>query len=206
MKKQKNRLIILVGIFFVILLWSGINPHDYFTWILEVAPAIVGLIILAFAYPRFKFTMLVYYLVLIHSIILMVGGHYTYAQVPLFDYIQELFDLSRNHYDRIGHLAQGFFPAIVAREILIRTSPLKSGKWLFVIIVSICLAISAFYELIEWWVAALTGTAANDFLGSQGDVWDSQWDMFLAFIGSIASLLLLSKLHDKQLKMFKLKS
>ena len=183
-----------------VLLWSGINPHDQFTWILEVLPALLGILILVFTYRRFKFTTLCYALMATHMIILMVGGHYTYAQVPLFNWIKEILDLSRNHYDRVGHFAQGFIPAIVAREILLRTSPLKRGKLLSVIIISICLAISAFYELIEWWVAMATGTAAEAFLGTQGDIWDTQWDMFLALCGAVTSLLLLSWLHNRSLK------
>ncbi|KJS16369.1 MAG: membrane protein [Peptococcaceae bacterium BRH_c4b] len=183
-----------------VLLWSGINPHDRFTWILEVLPALLGILILVFTYRRFKFTTLCYALMATHMIILMVGGHYTYAQVPLFNWIKEILDLSRNHYDRVGHFAQGFIPAIVAREILLRTSPLKRGKLLSVIIISICLAISAFYELIEWWVAMATGTAAEAFLGTQGDIWDTQWDMFLALCGAVTSLLLLSWLHNRSLK------
>jgi putative membrane protein len=183
-----------------VLLWSGINPHDRFTWILEVLPALLGILILVFTYRRFNFTTLCYALMATHMIILMVGGHYTYAQVPLFNWIKEILDLSRNHYDRVGHFAQGFIPAIVAREILLRTSPLKRGKLLSVIIISICLAISAFYELIEWWVAMATGTAAEAFLGTQGDIWDTQWDMFLALCGAATSLLLLSWLHNRSLK------
>ncbi len=183
-----------------VLLWSAISPHDRFTWILEVLPALLGILILVFTYRRFKFTTLCYALMATHMIILMVGGHYTYAQVPLFNWIKEILDLSRNHYDRVGHFAQGFIPAIVAREILLRTSPLKRGKLLSFIIISICLAISAFYELIEWWVAMATGTAAEAFLGTQGDIWDTQWDMFLALCGAVTSLLLLSWLHNRSLK------
>lgn len=183
-----------------VLLWSGINPRERFTWVLEVLPALLGILMLVFTYSRFKFTTLCYALIATHMIILMVGGHYTYAQVPLFNWIKEFLDLSRNHYDRVGHFAQGFIPAIIAREILMRVSPLQRGRLLSVIVVSICLAISAFYELIEWWVAMATGTAAEAFLGTQGDIWDTQWDMFLALIGAITSLLLLSALHDRSLK------
>ncbi len=180
--------------------WSLINPLDLFTWFLEVIPVITGLFILISIYPKFKFTRLCYFLIWCHAMILMVGGHYTYAEVPLFNWIRNTFELSRNHYDRLGHFAQGFFPAIVAREILIRKSPLESGKWLFFIVVCVCLSLSAFYELIEWWVAIATGTAADAFLGTQGDVWDSQWDMCWALIGSLASQTLLGKIHDNALQ------
>lgn len=186
-------------IFFLVLLWSGIKPHDTFTWLLEVLPAAVGLIILAVTYRYFRFTALAYWLMLTHAIILIIGGHYTYAEVPLFNWIRDAFDLSRNHYDKVGHFVQGFVPAIIAREILIRKSPVKSGKWLFFIVVSICLALSAFYEFIEWWVAVATGTAAEAFLGTQGYVWDTQSDMLWALFGAVTSLILLGKVHDKSL-------
>ncbi|HBV95760.1 MAG: membrane protein [Peptococcaceae bacterium BICA1-7] len=188
---------LMISAVLAVFIWSGINPHDRFTWILEVLPAIIGFIVLAATYPRFKFTRLTYFLVALHMVVLMVGGHYTYALVPLFDWIRDALDLSRNHYDRVGHITQGFVPAIIAREILLKNSPLKRGKLLFLIVVCICLAISAFYEFIEWWVAAATGTAADSFLGTQGDVWDTQWDMFLAFCGAIASQLLLARIHDQ---------
>jgi len=186
-------------IFFAVLIWSGINPKDYFTWFLEVLPALIYFIVLAATYKRFQLTTLAYALILIHCIILMVGGHYTYAEVPLFDWIRDWFDLERNNYDKVGHLAQGFIPAIIAREILIRKEIVKRGKWLSFIVVSICLAISAFYELIEWWVAELTGESAEAFLGTQGYVWDTQSDMALALIGAILSLVVLSKIHDRQI-------
>ena len=181
------------------MIWSGINPKDYFTWFLEVAPALIGVVILEATYSRFQFTTPAYILILIHCIILMVGGHYTYAEVPLFDWIRDRFDLERNNYDKVGHLAQGFIPAIIAREILIRMEIVKRGKWLSFIVVSICLAISAFYELIEWWVAELTGESAEAFLGTQGYVWDTQSDMALALLGAILSLIALSKIHDRQI-------
>jgi putative membrane protein len=190
----------LLTSFIALLILSAINPHDYFTWVLEVTPAIIGAVILIAVYGKFKFNNLAYTLIWIHALILMIGGHYTYAEVPLFNWLKEVLDLSRNHYDRVGHLAQGFIPAIVTREILLRTSPLKPGKWLFVIVVFICLGISASYELVEWGVAVLTGSAADAFLGTQGDVWDTQWDMLLAICGAICSLVILSGLHDKQLK------
>lgn len=183
-----------------VLAWSAIRPHDYFTWFLEVLPAVAGVAILAVTYGRFKFTHLVYVLVWGHAIILMVGGHYTYAEMPLFNWIRDTFGLSRNYYDRVGHFAQGFVPAMIAREILLRTSPLKKGKLLFFIVVSICLAFSAFYELIEWWVSAATGSAGDAFLGTRGDVWDTQRDMAMALIGAMSALLALGKYHDKFLE------
>ncbi len=183
-----------------VFVWSGIGPHDYFTWTLEVGPAVIGLIILAATYKRFRFTRMLYVLFAVHAVILIVGGHYTYAEVPLFNWIRDSFGHARNNYDKIGHFAQGFIPAMVARELLIRTSPLKRGKWLFALIVLSCLGISAFYELLEWWVAALSGTAAEAFLGTQGDVWDTQKDMALAGIGATLALLMLGKMHDRALK------
>lgn len=189
-----------LGSLALVLLWSGIGPKERGTWWLEVAPVLVAVPILVGSYQRFPLTPLVYVLVWIHAVILMIGGHYTYAEVPLFDWIRDSFGLARNHYDRVGHLAQGFIPAILTREILLRTSPLRPGKWLFFLVCCVCLAISALYELIEWWAALLTspetGTA---FLGTQGDVWDTQWDMFLALLGSVAAQLTLSRLHQRQL-------
>lgn len=189
------------GIFFAVLIWSGINPKDYFTWLLEVLPAIIALILLILTRRRFQFTPLAYALILIHAIILMIGGHYTYAEVPLFDWIRDLFNLQRNNYDKVGHLAQGFIPAIVAREILIRNHVVKNHYWIITFVISICLSISALYELIEWWVAELTGESAEAFLGTQGYMWDTQSDMALALFGSIAALLLLSRYHDRQLSL-----
>lgn len=187
-------------IFFAVLVWSGINPKDSFIWFLEVAPALIGLIILGVTFKTFRLTTLVYILILIHSIILMIGGHYTYAEVPFFDWIKEYFDLARNNYDKIGHFAQGFIPAIIAREILLRKNVVTQTSWLAFIVVSICLAISAFYELIEWWVAELSGESAEAFLATQGDVWDTQSDMAIALLGSIMALIILSRIHDNQLK------
>jgi len=176
---------------------SGIGPTDRATWWLEVIPVIIAMPLLWLTRKRFPLTPLVYGLITVHAAILMLGGHYTYAQVPLGFWAQELFDLTRNPYDRLGHFAQGFVPAIVAREILLRRTPLTRGGWLFFIVVSICLAISACYEFIEWWAALIGGGSAEAFLGTQGDVWDTQWDMFLATLGAITSLLLLSALHDR---------
>jgi len=190
-------------IYFSVLIWSGISPKDYFTWILEVLPAVIGFIIIAITYKRFRLTTLTYTLILIHCIILMVGGHYTYAEVPLFDWIRDIFDLERNNYDKVGHLAQGFIPAIIAREIFIRKSVVKGSVWLNFLIICVCLAISAFYELIEWWVALLSGESADAFLGTQGYVWDTQSDMALALLGAVLSLTVLYKMHDKQLMSIK---
>ena len=187
---------LITGAVFV---WSAIGSTDRITWWLEVAPVLIGLAILVPTYRRFPLTGLLYWLIVIHAVILMVGGHYTYAKVPVGFWVQDLLDLSRNHYDRLGHFAQGFIPAILAREILLRTSPLRPGKWLFVIVACICLAFSAFYEMIEWWAAVLGGEASTDFLGTQGDIWDTQWDMFIALIGAMTAQLLLGSWHDRRL-------
>lgn len=195
---------IFLLIYFVVFIWSSINPKDYFTWFLEVFPAIVALIILTFTYKNFKFTPLVYSLILIHSIILMVGGHYTYSEVPLFDFIKDVFNHDRNNYDKLGHFAQGFIPAMVAREIIIRKNIINIEAWRNFFIVCFCLGFSAFYELIEWWVAILSNDSANDFLGTQGYIWDTQSDMAWALFSSIIALILLKKYHDNQLKKFKL--
>ena len=185
--------------FFCILGWSAIRPHDYFTWFLEVVPAVGGLIILFATYKRFQFSRLAYFLMWVHAVILVIGGHYTYAEVPLFNWIRDTFHSARNSYDGVGHFAQGFFPAVITREILLRTTPLKRGGWLFTIVVAICLAFSALYELIEWQVAVWSGTAADAFLGAQGDPWDTQKDMALCLAGSIVSLVLLSRAHDRSM-------
>ncbi|RXJ68002.1 hypothetical protein CRV08_09340 [Halarcobacter ebronensis] len=189
-------------LFFAVFIWSGINPKDYFTWILEVFPAIIGLFVLALTYNSFRLTTLLYILILIHCIILMIGGHYTYAEVPLFDTIKELFHQSRNNYDKIGHLAQGFIPAMIAREIVIRKNIILYPKWRAFFIIYFCLALSAFYELIEWWVAILSGQGASAFLGTQGDIWDTQSDMLMALIGAILALVFLSKIHNRQLEVY----
>lgn len=189
--KQFNLLLSLSLL--TVFVWSLINPYDRFTWFLEIFPVILGLVILISTHSKFKFTRLSYFLMWCHAIILLIGGHYTYAEVPLFNWVKETFDLARNHYDRVGHFAQGFFPAMIARKILIRTSPLRAGKWLFFLVTCTCLAISAFYELIEWWVAMVTGTAADAFLGTQGDVWDTQWDMNWALLGALVAQIFLQK-------------
>lgn len=192
-----------LGIFALVLVWSAVHPKDQFTWFLEVAPALIGFVLIVMTYKKFPLTPLLYTLILIHMIILMVGGHYTYAEVPLFDWIKEVFHQSRNNYDKVGHFAQGFMPAILAREILLRKHIVTASKaWLNYIVLSIILAFSAFYELIEWWVALASGDEAVAFLGTQGYVWDTQSDMMYALIGGIAALVFLSRLHDRQLKKF----
>jgi putative membrane protein len=189
----------LLGLTLGVLAWSGIGPRDRFTWFLEVLPVLLALPLLLWTGPRFRFTDLAYGLMALHGVILMVGGHYTYAEMPLFNWLRDSFDLARNHYDRLGHVAQGFIPAIVAREILVRASPLRSGGWLFFLTTCVCLAFSAFYEMLEWWVAVASGDEAVAFLATQGDVWDTQWDMFLALLGAVCSQLLLGRWHDRQL-------
>ena len=187
-------------VFVTVLIWSGIEPKDGLTWFLEVLPAVVGLAILFWSYTFFPLTPLLYLLILIHCVILMVGGHYTYAEVPLFDWIKDSFGFERNNYDKLGHFAQGFVPAMIARELLIRKQVIRAGrKWLNFLIISVALALSAFYELIEWWVALLSGEAGDAFLGTQGYIWDTQSDMGFALLGAIIALVLLAKYHDKQL-------
>ena len=190
-------LLILAG---MVLVWSGVQPHDRFTWVLEVAPVLIGAPILVALRHRFRLTRLVYTLLCIHALILMVGGKYTYAEVPFGFWLQDAVGFSRNHYDRIGHFAQGFIPAMLAREVLIRRSPLRASRWLPFLVVCFCLAFSALYELIEFWTALATGEAAEAFLGTQGDVWDTQWDMQMALIGAIVALVTLSGLHDRHLR------
>ena len=199
-KRIPGYLYVLGGSLAAMFAWSGFNPRETATWWLEVMPVIIGIPVLVATYRRFPLTPLAYVLVSLHAIILLIGGHYTYAEVPVFNWLREALDLSRNHYDRVGHFAQGFVPAILARELLLRRSPLRPGGWLFFLVCCVCLAISAFYELIEWWAALLTspetGTA---FLGTQGDVWDTQWDMFMALVGSVTAQLTLSRRHQGQL-------
>jgi putative membrane protein len=182
-----------------VLAWSGIHPRDRLTWLLEVSPAIVAGVVLAAVYPRWRFTPLLVVLITLHAMILMVGGKYTYAEVPAFSWLRDEFGLARNYYDRVGHFAQGFVPALVAREILVRRGVVARGGWLFFLVTCVCMAISAFYEFIEWWTAVAAGGAADAFLGTQGDVWDTQWDMFTAMCGAIAAQLLLSRWHDRQI-------
>jgi putative membrane protein len=199
-KNTQAREPLVLAAIVIALALSGINPYDRLTWVMEVLPVLIAIPLLIGTYEQFPLTPLLYRLILLHAMILMLGGHYTYARVPLGFWVQDLFHLARNHYDRLGHLAQGFFPAMIAREILIRTSPLKPGAWLFFVVVCVCLAISAFYELIEWWSALIYGEAATDFLGTQGDTWDTQWDMFLALVGAVAAQLTLARTHDRDLR------
>jgi len=189
----------LMAIGTLVFVWSAISPYDRTTWWLEVFPIIIAVPLLIATRRRFPLTPLVYRLIFLHAVVLMIGGHYTYARVPLGFWVQNALHLGRNHYDRLGHFMQGFVPAMVAREVLLRRSPLVRGKWLFVIVTSLCLSISACYEFIEWWSAVLGGSAANDFLGTQGDVWDTQWDMFIAFIGAIVAQLTLARVQDREL-------
>ena len=189
-----------IAVFVVVLIWSGIGPHDYPTWALEVAPAVIGALVLWYTRDSFPLTPLVYVLILLHCIILIVGGHYTYAEVPIGDWVAELFDQGRNNYDKLGHFAQGFVPAVVAREILVRKQVVPSARWRDFFIVSFCLGFSAFYELIEWWVALLSDEAAESFLGTQGYVWDTQSDMAWALTGAILALFALGTWHDAQMR------
>ena len=189
----------LLAVVCVALVASGVGPADRLTWFLEVLPVIVAVPLLLATAQRFPLTPLVYTVVALHALVLMLGGHYTYAQVPLGFWMQDWFDFSRNHYDRIGHFMQGFGPALIARELLIRTSPLRPGKWLFTLVLLAVLGISACYEFTEWWAAIAGGDAADAFLGTQGDVWDTQWDMFMAGIGATVAQLAVARLHDRQL-------
>lgn len=196
---MKGYPVALLSTILAALFWSGLAPYDRTTWWLEVFPILLAVPLLVATYRRFPLTRLTYTLLAAHALILMVGGHYTYARVPLGFWAEQAFGLARNHYDRLGHFAQGFVPAIVVRELLLRTSPLRPGRWLAVLVTAACLAISAFYELIEWWVALAGGESAEAFLGTQGDVWDTQWDMFMALLGAIIAQVLLSSFHDRAL-------
>ena len=184
-------------VFFSVLIWSGITPKDQFTWFLEVFPALVGIILMGFTYNSFRLTPLLYFFILAHCIVLMIGGHYTYAEVPFFD---DLFGSDRNNYDKVGHFFQGFVPALLAREIFLRKNIVNGKMWTAILIVSVCLAFSAFYELIEWGVAIASGEDAVAFLGTQGYIWDTQSDMGWALLGAVCCLIILPKIHDKQLQ------
>ena len=186
--------------FFAVFVWSAVRPHDYFTWFLEIWPALAGLAILLWTYNKFPLTTLVYLLICVHAIILFIGGHYTYAEVPLFNWVRDHFGQARNNYDKVGHFAQGFVPAMIAREVLLRKGVVRGKGWLFFICVCICGALSKSYELLEWAVAMSTGSAADAFLGTQGDPWDTQKDMMWAFIGAITALVTLSRIHDRLLR------
>ena len=193
------KILMWVIVFLSVLTWSAIEPADRLTWWMEVIPAIVGFIVLIMTRQRFPLTELVYFLILVHAIILMVGGHYTYAEVPLGDWLRDLVGGGRNNYDKLGHLAQGFIPVMIAREIMIRNKVVSVKGWLTFLLLSVVLAFSAFYELIEWWAALVSSEAAESFLGTQGYVWDTQSDMLWALCGAILALLSLSKLHDRQI-------
>ena len=196
---SRKELWLLLGMTFVVLVLTGYKPFDLTTWFLEVFPVLVAIPLLALTREGFPLTRLLYWLIFVHALILMVGGHYTYARVPLGFWMQDCFDLARNHYDRIGHIAQGFVPAMITREILLRRSPLVRGKWLFFLVLCVCMFVSVFYEFIEWWVALIAEGASIEFLGTQGDVWDTHWDMFLALCGAILAQVLLARVHDRQL-------
>lgn len=191
--------VVLLAIAVVCLVASRIGALEPGTWVLEVFPIFIAVPVLVATARRFPLTPLAYRLILVHTLILMVGGHYTYAKVPLGFWAEHVFHLARNDYDRIGHFAQGFVPAIITREILLRTSPLRRGKWLAFLVTCVCLSVSACYEFIEWGAAVVGGSSADAFLGTQGDVWDTQWDMLTALIGAIVAQLLLSRVHDRQL-------
>ncbi len=194
---------VLFLLFVAGLLWSAVNPHDYFTCALEVFPAVAGLIVLIFTFKRFQFTFLVYLMILVHCYILFIGGHYTYAEVPFFDWIKDEFQQTRNNYDKVGHFAQGFVPALIVRELFIRLEIVKRGAWMSFLIVSVCLSFSALYEFLEWFVAISSGQSADAFLGTQGYVWDTQSDMLYATTGAIASLVILSAFHNRQIEKIK---
>jgi putative membrane protein len=198
-KRSATEPLILLALTTIALVVSGINPYDRATWYLEVAPVVIGAAILVATYRRFRLTPLLYRLLFLHALVLILGGHYTYARVPLGFWAQDLFDLARNHYDRLGHFVQGFVPALLARELLLRKTPLRPGGWLFFLVVCVCLAFSATYEMVEWASAVLGGSAADDFLGTQGDVWDTQWDMFMALLGALAAQVALARVHDREL-------
>jgi putative membrane protein len=200
MKSVRTSHLALLIIVAIVFFWSGWHPYDRFTWWLETAPGLAGLVILLATHRRFPLTTLCYTLIALHICVLCVGGHYTYARVPAFDWLGTIFGWQRNHYDRLGHFMQGFVPAIIAREILIRLNIVQRKRWIPFLVVSVCLAISAFYELIEWWTAISSGSASNDFIGSQGDVWDTQEDMFLALIGAVCAVTLFSSFHDRALR------
>jgi len=200
-RSRPTELLVLLGLVLAALVYTGISPHDRLTWNMEVLPVVIALPLAVATWRRFPLTPLLYRLIFLHALILVLGGYYTYARVPPGFWFAELFDLQRNHYDRLGHLAQGFIPAILAREILVRRSPLAGTRWLPFVVVCVCLAFSAFFELIEWWSALVLGADATAYLATQGDPWDTQWDMFLALAGAVLALATLSRLHDRQLGM-----
>lgn len=197
---MKKPIIILILLFFAGLIVSAINPHDYFTWILEVFPAILGFIVLAFTYKRFQFTTLTYVMILLHCYVLFIGGHYTYAEVPAFNWIRDALHQSRNNYDKLGHFTQGFVPAMITRELFIRLNVIQKKGWLPFLIVCVCTTISVLYEFLEWFVSVTSGQSGDSFLGTQGDIWDTQSDMLFAMIGAICMVIFISRWQDKALK------
>ncbi|NNF51814.1 MAG: DUF2238 domain-containing protein [Gammaproteobacteria bacterium] len=197
---QNARLpLVLLAFTILALAVSAIRPFDWLTWVMETAPVIIAIPLLLFTWNRFPLTPLLYVLIFVHALVLILGAHYSYARVPPGFWVQEWFDFERNHYDRLGHIAQGFIPAILAREILLRHKVVRGSAWLFVVVTAICLAFSAFYEMLEWWAALIAGDGATEFLATQGDVWDTQWDMFLALCGAMVSQILLGRWHNRQL-------
>jgi putative membrane protein len=196
---SRNELLFLLGATLLVLALTGWRPFDQLTWFLEVFPVLVAIPLLWATRAGFPLTRLLYWLIFVHALILMIGGHYTYSRVPLGFWVQEAFDLGRNHYDRLGHIAQGFVPALIARELLLRRSPLVRGRWLFFIVLSVCTLISVLYEFIEWATAVIADQASIEFLGTQGDIWDTHWDLLLCMLGALAAQVLLAGLHDRQL-------
>ncbi|HET8708008.1 MAG TPA: DUF2238 domain-containing protein [Pseudomonadales bacterium] len=197
--QRKPLLLTLLAVWLAAFVVSGIQPYDRLTWLMEVMPAILGVLLMIYTWRKFPLTTLLYVVILIHSLILMLGGHYTYARTPLGEWWKEWFGFQRNNYDRLGHIAQGFIPALITREILLRASPLQVGGWLNFLTVTVCMAISVAYEFIEWWAALLLGQGADEFLATQGDIWDTQWDMFLCTIGAISAVVLLSAWHNRMI-------
>ncbi|GGM90874.1 membrane protein [Lentzea pudingi] len=191
--------LVLLGLTVVALIASGISPHSRSTWYLEVAPVVIGGVLLVSTYRRFRLTPLLYRLIFLHALVLILGGHYTYARVPAGFWVQDWFDLARNHYDRFAHFVQGFVPAVLAREILLRRGVVRPGGWVFFLVVCVCLAFSATYEMGEWLAAVVAGSGADEFLGTQGDVWDTQWDMFMALLGALVAQVVLGRVHDREL-------
>jgi putative membrane protein len=195
-----NKHLLLILLFFVGLIISAINPHDYFTWILEVFPAILGFLVLIFTYKKFKFSYLTYVMILLHCYVLFIGGHYTYAEVPAFNWLRDVFHQTRNNYDKVGHFTQGFVPAMITRELLIRLNVVKNGRWLAFLTVCVCTTISVLYELLEWFVSVTSGQSGDSFLGTQGYIWDTQSDMLYAMIGAICMVVFISRIQDNVIK------
>jgi len=184
----------------VVFIWSFIRCFDFLTWVLDALPVVIGIAVLISVYRKFHFTRLVYILIWLYAIFLLIGAHYTYSRVPVFNLIRDTFELSRNYYDRLGHFLQGFVPALIAREVLLRKSPVQRGGWLLSIVLCVCLAVSALYELFEWFVFVIAQDDSVIFLATQGDAWDAQKDMALCLVGASFSLLTLARVHDKALK------